>query len=234
MAKLYLIPNTISEEGFSTIPSYIKAVVGSLRCFVVEEEREARRFIKKICPELPVAECTFFVMNEHSSPKECKEIFEKAGDQDFGIIPEAGCPCIADPGAELVLLAHQKNLEVIPLVGPSSILLALMASGLNGQNFAFNGYLPKEGEERIKKIKALERRSFTEDQTQIFMETPYRNQHVLEDILAHCDSQTFLCLAMGLTSPQQYIKTLSIAEWKKKGLSLPKQPALFLIYKFNK
>ena len=230
-AKLYLIPNTISDEGLSTIPSSIKDVVGQLRCFVVEEEREGRRFLKKICPELPLPECTLLVINEHTPSKELKEIFEKSRGQDIGLISEAGCPCVADPGAELVGLAHEDNWKIVPLVGPSSILLALMASGLNGQNFAFNGYLPKERAERIKKIKLLEKRSLAEDQTQIFMETPYRNQHVFDDLLAHCDAQTLVCLAMDLTGTEEYIKTLSVKEWKNIDRPLSKKPALFLIHK---
>ena len=231
MPKLYLIPNPISEEGLLTIPDYIERIVASLRYFIVEEEREGRRFLKQLCPSLPVAECKFFTLNEHTAAKELKTIFAEIPGKDGGLISDAGCPCVADPGAGLVLWAHQKNYEVIPLVGPSSILLALMASGLNGQNFAFNGYLPKERSERIKKIKLLEKRSLTENQTQIFMETPYRNQHVFEDLLSGLDSQTLLCVALDLTGQAQSIKTAAVKDWKKTAAALPKKPAVFLIHR---
>ena len=230
-AKLYLIPNTISENNLATIPAYIKDIVGQLRYFVVEEERVGRRFLKQLSPPLPLSECGLFAVNEHSSSKDIKEVLEKIGGNDFGILSDAGCPCVADPGADLVLLAHQKGFQVVPLVGPSSILLALMASGLNGQSFAFNGYLPKEKEERVKKIKLLEKRSFTEKQSQIFMDTPYRNQHVFDDILANCDPKTLLSVATDLTGTEEDIKTLPVNEWKKRQYSLSKIPALFIIQK---
>ena len=233
MAKVYLIPNTISEEGLETLPAYLKDIVSRLRHFVVEEEREGRRFLKKLCPEIPLPACAFFVVNEHTAPKEFQGILEQISQRDMGLISEAGCPCVADPGAELVLLAHQQDREIVPLVGPSSIVLALMGSGLNGQNFAFNGYLPKEREARIRKIKLLEKRSLAEDQTQIFMDTPYRNQHVFEDILSHAQPQTFLCLAADLTGKEQDIKTLTVEEWKKRKPSLAKKPVLFLIHQRN-
>jgi 16S rRNA (cytidine1402-2'-O)-methyltransferase len=148
---------------------------------------------------------------------------------DGAIISEAGCPCVADPGADLVLLAHQHHVDIIPLVGPCSIVMALMSSGLNGQNFAFNGYLPRDRQERVRKIKTLEERSLKEKQTQIFMEAPYRNQHILEDILASCQDKTFLCIACDVTSANQIIKTMRIKEWKEHPLNFDKKPALFLI-----
>ena len=229
MAKLYLIPNEISEEGLTTVPSYVKDIVRELRFFVVEEERGARRFLKKFVPELPLAECTFQALNEHSLPKDCQEILNKAGSKDIGIVSESGCPCVADPGRDLVALGHAQGFEILPLVGPSSILLALMASGLNGQNFAFNGYLPKEKDERVKRIKFLEKRSLAEGQTQIFMDTPYRNSHVFEDILSCCEPRTLLCLAIDLNGKEQFVKTLTVSEWKKQNFSIYKKPALFLI-----
>ena len=230
--KLYLIPTTIDEEEvFQTIPSSVKQIAGHLRFFFVEEEKSARRFLKKFNPHIPIDEYKFFPLNEHSQPKDTEQYLQKAVGQDIGIISESGCPCVADPGADVVLWAHRNNMEVIPLVGPSSVLLALMASGLNGQNFAFNGYLPKEKDKRIKKIKELERRSQNENQTQIFMETPYRNQNVLDDILAFCVPETYLCLAVDLTGPEEYIKTLPVKEWKKHNVFLNKTPALFLIGK---
>lgn len=229
--KVYLIPNTISEDGGAVIPAYIQDIVGQLRYFVVEEEREGRRFLKKLSPQIPLPECVLFAVNEQSSPKEIKEVFEQVAGHDFGILSEAGCPCVADPGAEVVLLAHERNYQVVPLVGPSAILLALMASGLSGQNFAFNGYLPKDREERIRKIKSLEKKSLTENQSQIFMDTPYRNQHVFDDILMSCDPKTWLSVAVDLTGRAEFIKTLPISEWKKNTRSFAKEPALFIIQK---
>jgi len=230
--KIYLIPNTLAAEAAADIlPGYIAPVVEHLRFFAVEEEKSARRLLKKIHPQFPFAQCTFVKLNEHTKSPDVKKILEEACDQDIGIISEAGCPGVADPGSELVMLAHQRNWEVVPLVGPSAILLSLMASGLNGQNFCFHGYLPKEKNLRIQKIKALEKRSVLKNQTQIFLETPYRNDHILEDIVHCCDSATLLCLACDLTDPKQFIKTSSIKEWKNTKVSLHKRPAVFLLQK---
>ena len=231
--KLYLIPNAISEKAFETLPNYLAAVVDSIRIFFIEEPKAARRLLKALNPNFPLQECTFFPLNEHTSKEEAKKFFRTAVNKDIGIISESGCPGVADPGANIVLLAHQHNLEIIPLVGPSSILLALMASGLNGQNFSFNGYLSKEKELRVKRIKELERRSQTEQQTQIIMETPYRNQHILHDLLENCSLQTLLCIAYDLTGPAQSIKTQTVSAWKKTIPTLPKEPALFLFLRPN-
>ena len=230
--KIFLIPNTISvESALNILPAYVALTTAHIRFFAVEEEKSARRLLKKIHPEFPLDQCAFVKLNEHTPSADVKKIFEEAGGQDIGIISEAGLPCVADPGAELVLLGHQKNWEVVPLVGPSAILLSLMASGLNGQNFCFHGYLPKERESRVQKIKALEKRSSLENQTQIFMETPYRNDNILEDILNCCDGETLLCIACDLTSPEQFIKTFPVKEWKKQKKSLHKRPAVFLMQK---
>lgn len=230
--KLYLIPNFLSENSSShLIPEAVREIVKDLRCFVVEEKASAQRFLKTIRNDFPLTECTFFEFNEHSSPQDAREIFKSLQDKNTGMISEAGMPCVADPGQEIVLLAHQNNWEVIPLAGASSIVLTLAASGLNGQNFAFNGYLPKEREARIKKLKALEERSCREHQTQIFMEAPYRNQKLFEDILSRCHPQTLLCVAVDLTSPAQFIKTVTIEEWRKLNPSIQKKPALFLLQK---
>ena len=230
--KIFLIPNTISDESPANfLPAYIGPMIEHLRFFAVEEEKSARRLLKKIHPQFPLDQCTFVKLNEHTPSADVKKIFEAAGARDIGIISEAGLPCVADPGAELVLLAHQRNWEVVPLIGPSAILLSLTASGLNGQNFCFHGYLPKERELRIPKIKALEKRSSLENQTQIFMETPYRNDNILEDILDCCDNETLLCIACDLTSPSQFIKTSPVQEWKNKKKSLHKRPAVFLMQK---
>ena len=234
-ARLYLIPNTMSEESDSSvIPAYVVDVVSRIRYFFVEEERSARRFLKRLNPQFPLGECQLFLLNEHSHWQDVEKEFEQIQGNDIGIISEAGCPCVADPGAELVLLAHQKNMEVVPLIGPSSIVLALMASGLNGQNFAFNGYLPKEKDERIRKIKALEQRSSMEQQTQIFMEAPYRNQNLFEEIVSACADATLLSVAVDLTSTSEYIKTLSIKEWKRTPPQIRKREALFLIQGMRK
>ncbi len=229
MSKLYLVPNTINEEGKSLLPDYIAHEIKDVRTFFVEEPKSARRLLKKLHTEFPFSECRFFDLNEHTHLKDIHEYTKILKSQDSAIISEAGCPCVADPGADLVLLAHQNKIEIIPLVGPSSILLALMASGLNGQNFAFNGYLPRDRQERAQKIKTLEDRSMKEKQTQIFMEAPYRNQNILEDILASCHDKTNLCIACDITSPQQFIKTMSIREWKKIPPNIDKKPALFLL-----
>lgn len=228
--KIYLIPTLISEDSPKGIlPPYISEIIGSLRVFIVEDEKGARAFLRKADPAFSFEGCVFFVLNEHSSAKEAEEIFKNIADKDAGVLSESGCPCVADPGADIVWLAHKHNREVLPLVGPSSIILALMASGLSGQNFAFNGYLPKEKEARLQKIKGLERRAQTESQTQIFMEAPHHNQNLLNDILSTCDAETQLCVACDLTGADQLIKTLPIKLWKKENISIHKKPTLFLI-----
>jgi len=229
MPKLFLVPNTINEEGTHLLPAYIAKEINHVRVFFVEEPKSARKLLKSLDPQFPLSNCRYLDLNEHNDPKQIQEYLKILKTEDGAIISEAGCPCVADPGADLVFLAHQNQIEIIPLVGPSSILLALMASGLNGQNFAFNGYLPKERPERIKKIKSLEERSHKENQTQIFMETPYRNQNILEDILATTQDKTNLCIACDITGPQQSIKTMSNKEWKKNPIALDKKPTLFLL-----
>jgi len=231
MPKLYLVPNNISEAGANFIPDYIAHAIKDVRVFFVEELKSSRRLLKILDAQFPLGDCRFFDLNEHSNPKEVHEYVKILKEGNSAIISEAGCPCVADPGADLVFLAHQNQIEIIPLVGPSSILLALMASGLTGQNFAFNGYLPKGRQERAQKIKMLEDRSLKEKQTQIFMEAPYRNQNILEDILAVAQDKTYLCIACDITGPHQIIKTMSIKEWKKNPLNFDKKPALFLLQK---
>ena len=231
MSKLYLIPNTIAEQGPWTIPAYIGQSIAQVRIFFVEEPKSARRLLKQIDTAFPIQECRFFDLNEHTKPVQVQEYLKVLKEGDSGIISESGCPCMADPGADLVLLAHHNHINVIPLVGPSSIALALMASGLSGQNFAFNGYLPKDKQARAAKIKALEKRALQEGQTQIFMEAPYRNQNVFDDLLANCSGQILLCVACGITGKEEFIKTKTIQQWQKTNLSLPKQPALFIINK---
>jgi 16S rRNA (cytidine1402-2'-O)-methyltransferase len=230
--KIFLIPTTLgSTDSLIGLPPEIQTSVQSLSCFIVENIRTARRFIKKLVPDKIIDEITFFELNQHSNPVDYSEYISPAlSGTDIGIISEAGNPGIADPGAEIVKLAHQNDIQVIPLVGPSSILLALISSGLNGQNFAFNGYLPVERSERIKKIQSLENRSKSEQQSQIFMETPYRNMKILEDILNACKHSTLLCIAADITLPSEFIKTKSIADWKKKIPQIDKRPCIFIIH----
>ncbi len=227
--KLYLVPNSINETSENLLPDYIARELKDVRTFFVEEPKSSRRLLKSLDAQFPLGDCRFFDLNEHTNAKQIQEYVPILKEGNSAIISEAGCPCVADPGADLVFLAHQNHIEIIPLVGPSSILLALMASGLNGQNFAFNGYLPKDRQERVQKIKMLEGRSLKEKQTQIFMEAPYRNQNILEDILAVAQDKTYLCIACDITGPYQIIKTMSIKEWKKNPFNFNKKPALFLL-----
>ncbi len=229
MPKLYLVPNSITEQGPNFLPNDIGHRIKEVRVFFMEEPKSGRQLLKSLDPPFPLNEARFLDLNEHTTPREIQDYVNLLKENDCAIISEAGCPCVADPGAELVLLAHHHQIEIIPLIGPSSIILSLMASGLNGQNFAFNGYLPKEKQERVKKIKSLEERSLKEKQTQIFMEAPYRNQNILEDILTSCRANTLLCIACNVTAPDQMIKTMSIKEWKNTPLNISKKPALFLL-----
>ena len=229
---LYLIPNTLGECDLEQVlPSVNFKIIKEIKHFIVEDVRTARRFLKKVDKEINIDELQFFTLNKHTSPEEISGYLSplKTG-SNVGIISEAGCPAIADPGAEIVRIAQVKNYRVVPLVGPSSILLALMASGFNGQSFAFTGYLPIQGNERIQTIKQLEKRAQHERQSQLFIETPYRNMKILEDILNTCQPNTQLCIACDITLESEYIKTKSIAEWKKEKLpDLNKRPCIFLI-----
>lgn len=226
---LYLIPNRISEQ-ISDLPT-LGAIVAHIRTFFVEEPKSARRLLKELNPNFPLQECRFLDLNEHTKPAQIQEYAQLLKTEDTGIISESGCPCVADPGADLVFLAHQNGVEIVPLVGPSSILLALMASGLNGQNFAFNGYLSKDKVERTARIKTLEKRALQEGQSQIFMETPYRNQSLFEELLAVLSPQTLLCVACDIQGKDQLIRTRTIHEWRKSNIQLPKHPGLFIINK---
>ncbi len=233
MATLYLIPTTLGETELDKIlPTGNSVIVSSIRYFIVENIRTARRFLKKVNREINIDELTFFELNQHTKPEEISQFLQplKAGD-DMGIISEAGCPAIADPGADVVALAQAQNFKVVPLVGPSSILLSLMASGFNGQSFAFLGYLPVQQNDRIKALKKMESRIYSEHQTQIFIETPYRNMKMLEDILATCQPNTKLCIATDITLETEFIKTKTVSAWKKQLLDLNKRPTIFLIYK---
>lgn len=231
---LYLIPTTLGDtDNLSNIlPSGNAAVISSLKFFIVENIRTARRFLKKVNRDINIDELTFFELNKHTQPKEISKFLQplKAGN-DIGIISEAGCPAVADPGADVVALAQQQGFTVVPLVGPSSILLSLMASGFNGQSFAFLGYLPIQQSDRIKALKKMENRIYGEHQTQIFIETPYRNMKMLDDIIDTCRPNTKLCIAADITLETEFIKTKPVSAWKSQKPDLNKRPCVFLLYK---
>lgn len=229
---LYLLPVTLGDDRLThALPAEVIALAQRLEIFVVENEKTARRFLGLIKPFKPVRELQLLLLNEHTTDKQLPDLLAPllAG-HDVGLMSEAGCPGIADPGARLAQLAHRKGIRVAPLVGPSSILMALMASGLNGQRFSFLGYLPSGKAERILQLKALEKASRRHAETQIFIETPYRNQHMLEDILAHCQPETALCVAANISMENESIISRTVAEWRKSPLpDLHKQPAVFLL-----
>jgi 16S rRNA (cytidine1402-2'-O)-methyltransferase len=230
---LYLIPSTLGDTPVERVlPSYNTEIVSRLRFFIVENVRTARRFLKKCHADIDIDKLTFYELNKHTNRNDIPEFLQplKEGNS-MGIISEAGCPAVADPGAEIVALAHREGYKVVPLVGPSSPLLALMASGFNGQSYAFHGYLPIDSNERAKAIKKLETHAYNENQTQLFIETPYRNQKLAEDILLHCKPQTRLCIAMNITCEDEYIATKTVKEWKNRLPDMNKKPCVFLLYK---
>ena len=230
---LYLLPVTLGDTSIeSVLPSYNRDIILQIKYFIVEDVRSARRFLKKVEREIDIDSLTFYTLNKHTSPEDISGYLKplQAG-EPMGVISEAGCPAVADPGADVVAIAQRKNLKVVPLVGPSSIILSVMGSGFNGQSFAFHGYLPIEPNERVKTIKHLEQRVYNENQTQLFIETPYRNNKMAEDILRNCRPQTRLCIAANITCEGEYIKTKTIREWQGKVPDLSKIPCIFLIYK---
>ncbi|NDV94863.1 SAM-dependent methyltransferase [Dysgonomonas sp. 521] len=232
-ASLYLIPVTLGETSIEQVlPPHNKEVILQIKHFIVENIRSARRFLKKVDNSIDIDGLTFYELNKHTKPEQIENYLNPmANGFHVGIISEAGCPAIADPGSDIVAIAQRKGYKVVPLVGPSSILLSLMASGFNGQSFAFHGYLPVDGAERIKKIKQLEHLIHQEHQTQIFIETPYRNQKLTEDIIKHCIPSTKLCIAMNITCENEYIRTLSVKQWGKQLPDMNKQLCIFLLYK---
>ncbi len=231
MGNLYLIPTTLGESGTAqVIPDEVSDIARGIKYFIVENIRTARRYLRKLDSQLNIDELVFFELNQHTDSQSIAGYLDPiAQGFDVGIISEAGCPGVADPGAEVVRHAHNKSIRVIPLVGPSSILLSLMASGMNGQNFAFIGYIPVKADERVKAIREIERRSATENQTQIFIEAPYRNSPLIIDLIKTLSENTRLCVACDLTLETEYIKTLTVAHWKKEIPDLNKRPAIFLI-----
>lgn len=233
MSILYLIPTSLGETSFDKIlPVYNSEIISELKFFIVENIRTARRFLKKTNSQINIDELTFYELNQHTSPEQINSFIKPLYDgNDIGVISEAGCPAIADPGANVVALAQSQHYRVIPLVGPSSILLALMASGFNGQSFSFVGYLPIQPNERSKTLKKLENRVYSESQSQIFIETPYRNMKMFDEILSVCQPETKLCIAADITLDTEFIQTKSIKIWKKQIPDLNKRPCIFILYK---
>jgi 16S rRNA (cytidine1402-2'-O)-methyltransferase len=228
-AQVYLIPSLLHEDGLQSIPAYIIDAIKQCQVLFTENERTARRYLKKLAKEIVIDDYEWFIMTVDNNTAKA---FEKKIREEkiIGIISEAGCPGIADPGQQLVGIAHELNIEVKPLVGPNSIVLALMASGMNGQQFKFNGYLPIKDPERNKAIKELESESAKKNCTQIFIETPYRNDQLMDALLTSCQPSTKICIAADLTSGKEFIKTKTVAEWKKHKPAIHKRPVIFLLY----
>lgn len=233
MGILYLIPTTLGETDINNVlPANNANVIKDLRYFIVENIRSARRFLKLVDKSIVIDDLHLYELNQHTPPESVADMLAPLHKgESVGIISEAGCPAIADPGADVVAIAQKQGVKVVPLVGPSSILLSLMASGFNGQNFAFCGYLPIDKKARVAKLKQIENRIFSENQTQIFIETPYRNNQLIQDMIETLRSTTLLCIASEVTTENESIKTLTIAEWKKIKPDINKRNTIFLIYK---
>ena len=231
--KLYLIPTRLGDNApLEVLPMSVKKIIELVDDYIVENEKTARNFIKKISSGKSQPSLKISVLNKFTQLSELESFLNPCDEgKPVGLISEAGCPGIADPGAEIVKIAHKKDIRVIPLVGPSSILLAMMASGMNGQNFTFNGYLPIENSERKKALKALERESFNTNTSQIFIETPYRNNKLLEEMCKTLHPETNVCVACDITLPTEYIKTKTAAEWKNVTVDLHKRPTIFVMHK---
>lgn len=229
--KLYLIPTLLGNDDFErSIPKWNLEIINLINVFVVENEKSARKFIKTVLPEKKQSELEIHLLDKNTTDSEMSELSKLlSGNKNIGILSEAGLPAVADPGARLVKSAHKKNVEVVPLVGPSSILLALMASGMNGQQFAFHGYLPIDKFDRKKAIQKLESDSRTNRSTQIFMETPYRNNQLLEDLVKTCNPSTLICVASNLTMEDEFISTKTAKDWGQKKTDFHKKPAIFLL-----
>jgi len=229
--NIYLIPCTLGETPpLEVLPLLVKKAIENIDHYIVEHEKSARRFIKSVASKKQQNSLHIEEINKFTKPQEIPQMLEPCFNGfDVGIISDAGCPGIADPGAAVVEQAHQKGIKVVPLVGPSSILLALMASGFNGQNFAFNGYLPIDKVERKIKIKQLEKKSIVENQSQLFIETPYRNNQMLESLVKTLQNTTDICVACDITLSTQYIRTAPVKQWKRIKVDLHKRPAIFII-----
>jgi len=229
--KLYLIPNIIGDiDPKLVMPEGLTKIVESLQHFIVEDIRNARRYLRKLSKNIIIDDLHFYELNKHIDDAEISTYLDvcKKGN-NVGLLSEAGLPCIADPGSIIVKMAHQKNIKVVPITGPSSIFLALMASGLNGQNFAFNGYLPVDSSAKIRKLRELEYKSQKEGQSQIFMDTPYRNNKMLDDIISSLNPNNYLCIAVNITCEDEMIETRKISDWAKIKPNLHKKPCIFII-----
>jgi len=230
---LYLVPNTLGNPETSlSIPDGVAKIAVGMEVFIVENLRNARRYLKLLNRSIDIDRLTFYELNEHTRAEEVPSFLEWAEQgKDVALISEAGVPGVADPGAEVVRLAHSNGIRVVPLTGPSSILLALMASGLNGQSFCFHGYLPVKRPERIRKIRDMEQVAFRKEETQVFIEAPYRNDALLSDILDSCQAHTLVCIAADITLESEYICTRTVAKWRKQKPALHKRPVIFLLGK---
>lgn len=231
--NLYLIPTGLGDNPpLEVLPISVKKVIEDIDDYIVENEKTARRFIKKISSRKQQSSLKIQVLNKYTEDSELNNFLDACKNgKSIGLLSEAGCPGIADPGAEIVKLAHLSNIKVVPLVGPSSIVLAMMSSGMNGQSFTFNGYLPIDKQEKKSELKRLERISFEQNQSQIFIETPYRNNKILEDLCSTLHPLTRLCVACDITLSSEFIKTMTIKEWKMIKIDLHKRPAIFIIHK---
>jgi 16S rRNA (cytidine1402-2'-O)-methyltransferase len=231
--KLYLLPTTLGDnDPLEVLPATVKQQMEKLTVFIAENEKTARRSIKNLLPEKSQPALKFHLLNKHTDPLEIPSFLDACKEgQDVGLLSEAGCPGVADPGAEVVKIAHREGIKVIPMVGPSSILLAMMASGMNGQNFAFNGYLPIDKGERKNELRSLEKLSLEKNQAQSFIETPYRNNKMLEDLIQFLHPATRICVACDLTLASEFIATKTASEWAKTKVDLHKRPTIFILQK---
>lgn len=230
MSRLFLIPTPLGDyPPQMVLPPAVLELIPSIRLFFVEELRSARRFLSAAGLKGHIEELELHEINEHSSPQDILAMAPLLGKEDAALISEAGLPAVADPGAQLVALAHERSIEVVPMVGPSSLMMALMSSGMNGQNFAFNGYIPVKPAERRVRISELEKLSVQRHQTQILIETPYRNDSLFADILAVCKPSTRICIAADITNPSQFIRTRTVGDWRKDVPEIGKRPCVFII-----
>ena len=233
MAKgiIYLVPTTLGGESIQDlVPEDVRKAVIELRYFIVEDIKSARRFLRKLDREFPIDDSTFFILNKKTEPGDINAFIQPAmNGHDIGVLSDAGCPGIADPGANIVSLAHSIGIRVHPFVGPSSILLALMGSGFSGQSFSFHGYLPKNRKDRIYTLKGYENDTRRTGTTHLFMDTPFRNMNVLDDLLNELADSTMLCIASNITLPSESIWTMSVKDWRKKAYDLAKKPTIFAI-----
>lgn len=231
--NLFLIPSPLGEiSKYEVLPPSVNYIVNTISDYIVEDERTARRYLRKLGIKTPIDQLTFLALNKRTTPEQYASYLKAAeAGRDMGLISDAGCPGIADPGADVVRLAHRSGIRVIPLAGPSSVIMALMASGLNGQSFAFHGYLPIERSDRVKRIKELEKTALHTGASQVFMETPYRNEPLLDDLLKTCTSSTLLCIACDISLQTEFICTRKISQWRTEKPALDKRPAIFIIGK---